>query len=426
MRVGPTLSALALTAFPLLACTKVSDLAQPSCTYGVTPQPATFSPSGGQGTLTVTAPGVCAWSVAAESSWIDFPGPTSGTGSGTVGFTVGTNPLPAPRTANVTVADQAVQVTQAPASCTYNVEPGSLSLDAEGETESVFVTTDGGCPWTASTEAGWLAIDAGASGTGSGRVDVRAEPNSLERQRTGTVDIAGRRILVTQRTVSPVPGAVPPPTPAPAPDPTPSPNPNPPPLPEPNPAPPPAPPPPPACEYTAAPTAPSFESAGGTGVVEVGTTSACTWTAASGASWIVVTSSGTRTGPGSIGFVVAPNVSTASRTGALTVAGITISVTQTGVACVYTVTPTSASFTTESGTGEIGVGTLPGCTWTAVSDAGWLVVAPTSGTGTGEGTIQYSVARNRSQNARTATLTVGGMATATITQAGERDEEDDD
>ena len=50
-----------------------------------------FPSSGGSGTITVTAPSTCAWSASTASSWISFPGVTSGSGNGTVPFSVAAN-----------------------------------------------------------------------------------------------------------------------------------------------------------------------------------------------------------------------------------------------------------------------------------------------------------------------------------------------
>ena len=48
-------------------------------------------------------------------------------------------------------------------------------------TSQVAVTTDSGCPWTASSDSNWLTITAGASGSGSGTVtyNVGANPARL-------------------------------------------------------------------------------------------------------------------------------------------------------------------------------------------------------------------------------------------------------
>jgi hypothetical protein len=51
----------------------------------------TFPASGGSGTITVSAPNNCAWSASSASAWIGFPGGTSGSGNGSVTFSVAAN-----------------------------------------------------------------------------------------------------------------------------------------------------------------------------------------------------------------------------------------------------------------------------------------------------------------------------------------------
>jgi hypothetical protein len=85
--------------------------------------------------------------------------------------------------------------------------------------------------------------------------------------------------------------------------------------------------------------------------------------------------------------------------------------------CTYTLSPSSYAFSASINTGTIAVTpSTSSCTWTAVSNTSWITV--TSGaSGTGTGTVNYTVAANTTGSARTGTITVGGQ-TFTITQAG--------
>jgi hypothetical protein len=65
------------------------------------------------------------------------------------------------------------------------------------------------------------------------------------------------------------------------------------------------------------------------GTIEVRPSSAsCTWTAASGASWIAITSGTTGTGDGSVQYAISENNGLAERSATLTVAGQPVTVTQ--------------------------------------------------------------------------------------------------
>ncbi len=82
-----------------------------------------------------------------------------------------------------------------------------------------------------------------------------------------------------------------------------------------------------------------------------------------------------------------------------------------------TLSSTTQSFAANGGVGAVSVTSLSSCTWTATSNATWLTI--TSGSsGAGNGAVNFSVAANTSQNARTGTLTIGAQ-TFTITQSGE-------
>lgn len=86
-------------------------------------------------------------------------------------------------------------------------------------------------------------------------------------------------------------------------------------------------------------------------------------------------------------------------------------------ACGFTLNPTGQSFTSAGGSGSFTVSaSSANCGWIADSDSSWLTI--TSGTsGTGNGTISYSVAANQTTNPRTGTINVGGQI-FTVTQAG--------
>ena len=164
-------------------------------------------------------------------------------------------------------------------------------------------------------------------------------------------------------------------------------------------------PPPPPCAYTISPTSQSFSASGGAGSVGVTTSSGCNWTAVSSASWLTVTSGGSGTGNGTVAYEVSANTSTSPRTGTMTIAGQTFIVTQDGITCAYTISPTSQSFSASGGAGSVGVTTSSGCNWTAVSSASWLTVT-SGGSGTGNGTVAYEVSANTSTSPRTGTMTV--------------------
>ena len=81
--------------------------------------------------------------------------------------------------------------------CTYSISPTNASFSTSGGTGSVSVTTQAGCPWTASSGAAWMTITSGSSGTGNGTVNYSIASNSGG-SRTASSTIAGRVFTVTQ------------------------------------------------------------------------------------------------------------------------------------------------------------------------------------------------------------------------------------
>jgi len=83
--------------------------------------------------------------------------------------------------------------------------------------------------------------------------------------------------------------------------------------------------------------------------------------------------------------------------------------------CDYSISPISRSHGAGSETGSVMVSTASGCTWTAISNATWITF--TSGSsGSGSGTVTYSVAANLTTTERIGTITIAG-STFTVTQS---------
>jgi hypothetical protein len=99
----------------------------------------------------------------------------------------------------------------------------------------------------------------------------------------------------------------------------------------------------------------------------------------------------------------------------MTVAGQTVTFTQAAQSCSYSVTPTSVNVGTNGGANAVSVTSGTQCSWTAVSNVAWVVVATATGSGIGQ--VNYTVAANTGA-ARTGTMTVAGQ-TVTITQAAQ-------
>jgi hypothetical protein len=172
-----------------------------ACTYAISPATQSASALGGPGSVSITTAAGCSWWIEAELgsvAWITINSGQRGAGPATIPYTIQPNPSPASRTANVVVRGDSgnarlVQtVTQAGATCVYTVSPSSSNWGAGGGRAGMTVDArPESCSWRAATDAGWITIDAGASGTGGGFVDFRVSPNATGAPRSGEVVVSG-------------------------------------------------------------------------------------------------------------------------------------------------------------------------------------------------------------------------------------------
>ena len=88
------------------------------------------------------------------------------------------------------------------------------------------------------------------------------------------------------------------------------------------------------CSSFISPSSHSFRASGGSGTITVTTPVNCGWTVASNDSFITINSSNSATGTGAVVYSVAPNINGTSRTGTVTVAGLTFTVNQSGVSSI--------------------------------------------------------------------------------------------
>jgi C1A family cysteine protease len=81
--------------------------------------------------------------------------------------------------------------------CSYSISPSSQSLGYAAGSGSVSVATQGGCAWTAASNApSWITTS--ASGAGNGTATFTVAANAGAKARTGTLTVAGQTHTVTQ------------------------------------------------------------------------------------------------------------------------------------------------------------------------------------------------------------------------------------
>jgi hypothetical protein len=85
-----------------------------ACTYTLNPVSANVAAGASQGSVTVTTQAGCTWTATTTVTWVTLtPGPASGTGTTSIGYSVAANTGTTPRTGAVLVAGQAHDITQA-------------------------------------------------------------------------------------------------------------------------------------------------------------------------------------------------------------------------------------------------------------------------------------------------------------------------
>jgi len=165
-----------------------------------------------------------------------------------------------------------------------------------------------------------------------------------------------------------------------------------------------------ACGYSLSRTSGFFGASGGSGSFDLSTGNGCAWSVISNDSWIVMSSAPNGVGSGVIMFQVLENSSGRPRTGTISIAGQTFTVLQdSGLPdCIYMISPRSATVSNGGGSGMLNVFCADRCAWLAGSDVAWVTIT-SNGIGTGNGTLNYSVAPNSTGLSRNGRITVAGQ-----------------
>jgi hypothetical protein len=88
------------------------------CGFSISPTSVAVVSAGASRTVAVTATSGCAWTAVSNAAFVTVTGNTSGTGSGTVGYSVAATTAMSQRIGTMTIAGQTFTVTQAAAGFT--------------------------------------------------------------------------------------------------------------------------------------------------------------------------------------------------------------------------------------------------------------------------------------------------------------------
>lgn len=156
------------------------------------------------------------------------------------------------------------------------------------------------------------------------------------------------------------------------------------------------------CTVTLPSSGSFFPGTGASYALDVFAASSCGWSAESNASWITITS-GAGAGNGQVQYTVATN-NGPLRSGQIIVNGASYTVQQVSNSCV-TLGSYSSWFPQSGGTYSLPV--FATCSWSATSNVSWITI--NSGTGSGDGAVDYTVAANNTGAVRFGQIDVSGQ-----------------
>ena len=111
----------------------LTPLTQPGCTYSLSASTQNVPVTAGTSSVNITTQPGCNWAVAEGEGWITVTGGASGTGSGTVNYSVTSNSVCGPRTGLISIGDKILTVQQA-GNPNYLTDPNTATAIAPFQT----------------------------------------------------------------------------------------------------------------------------------------------------------------------------------------------------------------------------------------------------------------------------------------------------
>jgi len=314
------------------------------------------------------------WSAGSSAGWLSVT-PANGSGNATLSLSVSANTTTTPRSANVTLqaagtADVVISVTQAAAPAVLAVSTNSWNTGSAAASTSVTVTSN--LNWTASSNAAWLTLGS-SSGSGSASLQLNAEQNTRAEVRSASVTLSASGVSsvvinVSQAAAAPILSA----------------------------------------------SASSWNPAANAATTSINVTANLNWTASSNAAWLTLGSSA-GSGSASLQLNAAQNTRAESRSATVTLAAsgagsVLINVTQAAAAPILSASASSWNPGSAAATTNIDV--TANLNWTASSNAAWLTLGSSSGTG--NAVLQLNAAQNPRAETRSATVTLSASGAGSV------------
>jgi conserved repeat domain len=259
------------------------------CQYMLNPPSANYPAAGGNGSVNVTALAGCFWKPNSNDDWIIVSN-GGATGNGSFNYTVLANPDSQPRTGTVTVATAIFTVTQGGGSCAFALSPTGKRMDMVGSESSFDLSVSIGCNWNAAASNDWISLTSANSGSGPARIGFLVRDNFNPSPRQGTITVGGQTFTIVQDGSAAL-----------------------------------------NCTFQLSSTSAAYNSAGGTGSLQLVTGGSCAWEAVSNASWVQVTGQAVGIGAQTINYHVDANPSTSGRAAIIRIGGQLFRIKQKGM-----------------------------------------------------------------------------------------------
>lgn len=160
----------------------------------ISPQSVSTPASGASGTVSVTAGTSVTWTAVPSEGWIVITSGASGTGNGTVGYTISANATGVARSATIAIGTATFTVNQeASAGPPVQLNPTQQHWTAAGTNAGVFTVTASGA-WSATSFVDWVVIN---SVVGN-EVRYSVAANASISGRTGTITVNSTVFTVIQ------------------------------------------------------------------------------------------------------------------------------------------------------------------------------------------------------------------------------------
>ncbi len=169
-----------------------------TCSFSLSAANAAFDSIGGSSSFELQTAAGCAWTVTSNQSWALVSNGASGTGTGTISFTVEANATTQSRSAVISAGGQVFTITQTAAPCLFTIDPQNRTVPVSGGVLNFVVSTIPGCAWTMASNTSWLRLAGVTGGNGTGSAPLVVESNATGAPRTGSVTIARQGIHIMQ------------------------------------------------------------------------------------------------------------------------------------------------------------------------------------------------------------------------------------